>query len=537
MDRRSIPVAVVVLVVLLVAAQLSFTDVGLAYGRHFSEATTLESFPAGGADHVVDLAAAGGPDHGVVAWIDRHGDTYTVRTATVTVHGTAADHSAVRTVYTSTTPLDSIAVATDGDNTAIAVDRGTANDVVLLDLPSNGTRRFATGAIRTVEVSVAFVDGRPLVGWQEFRNGGMTVVTALAGSNGTGRVVGGPANGVGAPSVTSADGHVAVVWRNPDSLRAVAALGRVENGSLVADRSVDFGSAYPLGSFGGQGTVSMDAAASPAGVRAIWTDGGIVRTAVADWNGSVSDERTVDSGDRPRVAVRNGDWLAAWLTDSPTGGLDVAYRYTADGTSTAGAASRLPTDANYPTPLFAPSPALAWTERGSNSRVLVSAYSGRPGGDPVARFSTDASTFLFYGLIAAALAFVLTALMPWTVIAGLVAFFVTSNFFRRVLARFVTDEKDLRERRLPEPIPSVPYWGWIAAFVALDVALLVVLLPASVAATSIRFSNPLSISLLAALGTAAVVAVDRGESVWVPIVVFAYLQTALLWVVALPSVM
>lgn len=536
MEWRSVAAAFVVLALLLAGAQLAFTDVGKAYGSHFAQPQRLDVVDVATDGHVADLDAAGDGDRGVVAWIVQTDAGSRIELAHVrTADGepTVSDH---RVVYRTDRPLDSVAVAVRGDRIAVAADRADAAGVVLRTFPDDETTVFAANATRTVEVGVTLADGGPVVGWQEYRNGSYHAVAARR--PGAVRDIGNPTGGVGVPAMVAGDG-VGVIWYDHGDLTARAALGAADGG-LTLDRRATLGNARVVGSFGGQGSMSMDAAGTAAGVRAVWLDAGTVRTATVGWDGTVGDRTSFGPGDRPNVAATDGRWLAAWLTDSATGGIDVTYRYHGPDGDTTGIASRLQSDANHPTPLFAGGPGLAWVERADTDTVSLSAYDDRVTTDVQSRLQTQPQLFAFYGLVAAAIGVILTPVMPWHAIAGFLAFYATSVSFQRRLRRWVAgraaDERAAHDR-LNDRLGAVPGWAWLAAFVAVDVALFVALLPASVSVTSIAFSHPLGTSALAAAGTAAVVAVSPRQSVWWPIVLFAYYQTVLLWATAVPTIL
>lgn len=536
MEWRSVAAAVVVLALLLAGAQLAFTDVGKAYGSHFAQPQRLDVVDVATQGHVADLAAAGDGDRGAVAWVVQTDEGSRIELARVhTADGepTVADHEVV---YRTDHRLDAVAVAVRGERVAVAADRADAAGVVLRTFPDDETTVFAANATRTVEAGVTLAASGPVVGWQEYRNGSYHAVAAR--SPGAVRDVGSPTGGVGVPAMAAGDG-VGVVWYDHGDLTARAALGTADGG-LAFDRRASLGRARVVGSFGGQGTMAMDAAGTPAGVRAVWLDAGTVRTATVGWDGTVGDRATFGPGDRPNVAAADDGWLAAWLTDSATGGIDVTYRYHGPDGDTTGIASRLQSDANHPTPLFAGGPGLAWVERADTDTVYLSAYDDRMTTDPLTRLRTQPQLFAFYGLVAAAIGVILTPVMPWHAVTGFLAFYATSVSFQRRLRRWVAgraaDERAAHDR-LNERLGAVPGWGWLAAFVAVDTLLFATMLPASVTVTAIAFSHPLGTSALAAAGTAAVVAVSPRRSVWWPIVLFAYYQTVLLWTTAVPTIL
>lgn len=535
-------VAVLVLLSVVTVSQLAFTDIGREVGGDWSAPTAVDSLDAGPDTDITSVAVASpatSDGAGVVAWIVKTGDTWRVKIAPLSVRDGGVSVGDPTVVATSNVELVSVDAATSRE--PVVVWERQPDNQILLARPGGEPTVVSNGSLRVAQPSVALADGTPVVAWQAYSEGGYAAVARTP--DGAVTTVGDAVSGRGSPAVTATGQNVAVVWVDPDgtSIRA-RQVSRRDPLAFGAEQTL--GRARPLGGFGSsQGAMSLAATSDARGVRAAWTDVGVVSIGDTTWAGESRASREVASGDRPGIATSGNRWLAAWLVDNPASGSDVDYALgTTDGDPTRGRVSRLASSANHPRPVFAPDAGIVWSERGSQTRLLASAY--RPGSavGPVTRLTRSFGRFAFVGLAAAFVGAVTVVVMPWTFFAYLLAFLLTTRLVLDRTTRLLTWLSGVRgEQRsrgaIETQLRTVPTPTWVAVFAILDTVLLVSLLPASVQSTALSFGHPLGVSLLAAAGTIPIVAVADLRSAWRASVVFAYLQTAALWTTALPAVM
>ena len=542
MRARLAAAAVVVLLALVVGAQLGYTEVGQPVGARWSDPATLASSPVD-ESRVLEVAAAGDGETGAVAWLTRSGDTYRVEVARVTAEAGTVEVGPRRTVASGATELESVDVAVDGDAVALAWERSLENDVVLY---ADGEARVVSDdPLRVLEPSVALVDGGAVVAWQQYNGGDFAVEVAGATADGdvTRTAVSVETGGIGSPSVDAAGDGFALVWYDDGSRSTRAAFGRLGPDGPTLGPAQVLGAARPSGGFGGgaSGAMAVDGAARGDAVRAVWLDVGTVTTAASTRGGSADEPTTHGRGDRPRVAVAEDRWLAAWVVTGRAADTDLRYAAGGEGTPS-GTLSRFPSSANHPSPFYAPDAAVAWSERGGESRVLVAGLRETPDRRYLARLTTEPGRLAFVGVAALVVAVVTLPIMPWLFVSMLVAFYLTTRLARSALVGALARLAGLRgdavdPRAVETRLDDVPPEAWAALFAAGEVALLVVLLPPVGANVSLSFAGPVVLSLGAAAGTAALQAVERQRSPWRIIAVFAYLQTAALWATALPDVL
>jgi len=541
---RQVAVVGVVLAGLLVGTQLAFSDVGREVGRHWSQPAELASVQSDERNGVTGLSAAGDADSGAVAWIERDGDRWSVTVARITVDADGVSAGPARTVAESTSRLLDVAVAVDGDRTAVVWERKATNEVVAHLSPGGDTRVVSADPLRVEEPSVGFADGVAVVAWQEYADGLFDVRLAAVTDDRVRYATGGrPTAGENSPSVSTAGDRFAVSWIDSTTRTASVTTGRVSNGTVRTTSVRSYGRADPVGGFVG-GRISIGGARNGTAVRTIWTDEGTVTlgTVTEDADGTAT--RALGAGKRPRVAVGGDRWLAAWLVRSRASGSDVTFRYGDTGRERDGVVSELRTNANRPRPFFGPSPAVAWTERGTRSRVLASGLRPTAASDPVARLRYAPARFVFVSALAAIAGAALFAFVPWSVAALLLAFAATS---RLVTARAlgggarVADRagRSTDRRRVTRRLESASPLVWTGLFAVGETAILVGVLPTAARVTSLGFSDPIGVSLLALAATVAVAApgVVRLRSGWQGALLFAYFQTAALWTTALPTVL
>lgn len=551
MRGSGILVAVLALVFVVVAAQVAFTDVGREVGADLSAPVEVTSTPASQDSGITSVAVASpssGTDPGSgagLAWIKRTGDQWRVQYAPLTISDGAVSVGDPVTVATSKSELGGLDLAA-GPRPVLVWERQASNEVVLASPGGDGARVVSNDSLRVDAPSVAVVEGTPVVAWQAYRDGGYRVVATVAdGADGSGDIqrVGSLVAGRESPRVTATGDRVAITWVDPNGDQVLLRQGTLD-GRLSLQPQRTLGTARPLGGFGGgQGAVSMGAASSQDGVRVIWTDLGVVTVGGTGWDGTVTAPVQLGRGNRPGIATQGDDWLAAWLVSGTASGTDVDFAAGTGGAVTArGPASRLASSANSPRPIAAPDLGLVWTERGTQSRVLVSAYT--PGGEvgTIERLTRSGGRFAFIGLGSAVVAGITVVVLPWTFFAYLIAFLATTRIaldkVTLVLSWLSRNVGDGRSRgAIESQLRVVPVGTWVALFVVMETGLLLVLMPASVQSTTISFTHPLGVSVLAALGTIPVLLALDVDSAWHGSVVFAYLQSAALWTTALPAVM
>lgn len=542
MEARTLAVAGVILLSLVVGAQIAYTTVGQPIGERWSSPATAVSV-SGDDTRVLEVAAAGDADGGSVAWITRAGERYHISYARVTVEDGGVTIAQNRTVATVDRELQGLAVAVDGDDVAIAWERAKANDIVLYRASQDRTRVVSDDPLRAGEPAVALVGDDAVVGWQQWTGSGFAVELAVVSDGAvTYRSVDVVTDGAGSPTVDAAGDGFALTWFDAESQTVRTTFGTVETDGIDLERSRTLGRAQPSGGFGG-GTdpVEVDAGAAGDVVRAVWLDLATVSTAQAVRDGPVSDPASIGTGVRPHVAVDEGRWLAAWVVTGRAADDDLMYATGGEDVSS-GTLSRFESSANHPSPFYAPDGAVAWSERGAQSRVLVSGYQDAPGRRYVTRLRADPGRFAFIGLAAAALGVVTLPIMPWVFVSMLVAFYLTNRFIRTRLARGLARLSSLAGRSADEPavkarIEAVSPLVWAAGFAVMEVGLLLAFLPSVGATVPLTFAGPVALSVAAGLGTGLVLLVAPQRSPWRIVALFAYFQTAALWATALPDVL
>lgn len=541
MQARQLGVAAAVLLTLVVGAQLAYTTVGQPVGERWADPTTAVSTADDAS--VIEVAAAGDGDAGVVAWIVRSDERYAVTVVRVGVVDGRVSLGPRRTVVRDAPELQGLDVAVEGEDVALVWERAPANDVVLYRTTTGRARVVSDDPLRVLQPSVALVDGGTVVAWQQ-RNGSRFVVE-LAGvtdANVSYRTVPVATGGTGSPSVDAVGEGYALTWFDADSRTTQSAFGALGPTGPDLEPAHELGPARPVGGFGGDtGPVSVGSGADDDVVRAVWLDRVRVTTAAVSRDGSVTGPTTFGPGDRPRVAVGDGRWLAAWVVTAREADSDVAFA-TGEAAATSGVVSRYPSSANHPSPFYAPDAAVAWSERGGQGRVLVSGLLDSPAPRYVARLEAEPGRLAFVALAAMVLGAVTLPVMPWVFLSMLGAFYLTNRFVRRqavrALARLsASTGRSVGEPAVRERLDAVPPAGWAAAFVAGEVALLVLLLPPVGANVSLSFAGPVALSVAAAVGTGILQLVSPRRSPWRIAAVFAYFQTAALWATALPDVL
>lgn len=541
MQARSLAVAAVLLLSLVVVAQLAYTTVGQPVGERWTDPTAAVS--TGDGAELVEVAAAGDGDAGAVAWIARSGDRYEVSVVRVGVVDGQVSLGPRRTVASDAPELQGLDVAVDGDDVALVWERARDNDVVVYRSGTDRARVVSDDPLRVLEPSVALVDDGTVVAWQQ-RNGSRFVVE-VAGVTDTAvsyRTVPVATGGTGSPSVDAAGEGFALTWFDADSRTTRAAFGALAPDGPDLAPSRELGPARPVGGFGGgTGPVSVGAGAGDGAVRAVWLDRVRVTTAAATRDGPVTEPTTLGRGDRPRVAVGDGRWLAAWVVTGREADSDVAFATGGEGRSS-GTVSRYPSSANHPSPFYAPDAAVAWSERGAESRVLVSGLLDSPDPRYAARLGAEPGRLGFVAVAAVVIGAITLPVMPWVFLSMLAAFYLTNRFVRRRAVRALATLSGLAGRSGDEAairarVETVSPAAWAAAFVVGEVALLVLLLPPVGANVSLSFAGPVPLSVAAALATGLLQLVSPQRSPWRIVAVFAYFQTAALWATALPDVL
>jgi len=567
-NGRTLAAGVLVLVVLALSAQLAFTDVGRQLGAHWSEPAELGAVDGDDAA-VTSLAAR----DGAVAWIERTGDAWTVRTAQVATGGTGgtdgsggtesgstgddggtgdADPDAsglavrdARTVATSTTELRGVGVARSGDRTVAVWERVDGDEIVLHD---GDAARVVRGGESLDSPTVAVVGDRTVLAHREFAgdefalrvavvDGGATVAGAAAG--GARSMALAPVGGAGgtdedgSPSATAAG----LAWVEPDDFDVQYARVDPDGPTVGANRS--FGVARAGGGFGsaaGPGPVSLTGGRAP---RVVWSDLGRIYARPADGSGP---REAVASGAGPRAVATADGWLVTWLTTSRATGSDVRYaRYGPAGVESA-YVSRLPSNAVDAVPVRTAdgSVAVVWTERRGGVRVLASAYDPSGTSSVVERATTAPGRLGFVALAAVAAGAVLVPISPWVVFPLLVGFLATTELVlgaaSAVAARLLglvgrdVDARGVRERLRALPV-AVP----VGLFVLSNVTVLLWLGGGGIA--GVNFGGMVPISIAAVAGTGLIGLVGGIDSPWRLVVLFSYVQSVGLWATALPGVL
>lgn len=541
-----------VLLALLVATQLAFTGVGVVHSPAWSDPVEVASVPAAPDGDLVAASVAGGPEGGVVAWITRRNDTWRVRAARFEARDGRVTVGDPWTAATSSTRLADVDVdvavggggsdaAGDGNRIALVWERASANEIVLHERDTGETRVVSAGALRVGEPSVALTPDGAAVAWQ-FYDGdrdGVRLAAVPADGPPTHVFVGGPTGGEGAPDVRAEGRDVAVVWL--DAGRSVVRVTSLRLGDPpTVERTVTLGPARPGGGFGGRTAIAVSGARDGDVVRAAWTHGGSIdagSVALGEADG-VGRVRTLGAGSRPTVAAAGGRWLAAWLYEARGSGWDVAVRLSDDGSVRT--LSRLSTNANLPRAAFAPAPTVVWVELGDRARLLASTYRGARNAGVVERLATDPGRFLFVALSAGVVGLVLTPLMPWSFLALLGSFLVSTRLVTAAVARAVTavtgrlggpDDPGAFRRQLLAASPL----GLGVGFAAVQGLLAVWVVRTSETTATIGFAHPVGVVVAAFVAAVVVARVLELDSAWRFAGLTAYTLNAALWATAMPG--
>lgn len=543
MNGRTLAAGVLVLVVLALSAQLAFTDVGRQLGAHWSEPAELGAVDGDDAA-VTSLAAR----DGAVAWIERTGDAWTVRTAQVATGDADPDASGLgvrdaRTLATSTTELRGVGVARSGDRTVAVWERVEPDEIVLHD---GDAARVVRGGESLDSPTVAVVGDRTVLAHREFVDGEFALRVAVVDGGATlaGTAAGGarsmalaPVGGTGGADGDGSPSAAGLAWVEPDDFDVQYARVDPDGPTVGADRS--FGVARAGGGFGsaaGPGPVSLTGGSAP---RVVWSDLGRIYARPADGSGP---REAVASGAGPRAVATADGWLVTWLTTSRATGSDVRYARYGPGGVEAAYVSRLPSNAVDAVPVRTAdgSVAVVWTERRGGVRVLASAYDPSGTSSVVERATTAPGRLGFVALAAVAAGAVLVPISPWVVVPLLVGFLATTELVlgaaSAVAARLLglvgrdVDARGVRERLRALPV-AVP----VGLFVLSNVTVLLWLGGGGIAGVS--FGGMVPISIAAVAGTGLIGLVGGIDSPWRLVVLFGYVQSVGLWATALPGVL
>ncbi|MFB6191735.1 MAG: hypothetical protein ABEI11_00255 [Haloarculaceae archaeon] len=542
-------VVVAVVIALLLGTQLAFTTVGETAGDHWSSPEPVAAIPGGTGSVIPGAATAGGAGGvpGAVAWIERVGDRNRIRVARLRVDDGTVRVTDRRTVATATRTLAGVDVAVRGGDgggeVAVTWEVRVEDRAVLARIDGSGvTRTVAADPFRLNGPSVAYAAGDPVVAWTGRTEGETAPGVYLRRSGGDPVPVAGPTDGAAAPVLAApGEDRLAVAWfRANDSRAVVTGVDASSTGTLAVGDSAVVGAARVQGSFGGatREVPFLAAAANDTALRLAWTDLGEVRTAAVE-DGRASRVRTVAAGGEAGVGARGDRWTVAWtVPDRATD--DDAYFLTEAGIR--GVLARTAGNENGPTPVYAPEPAAVWVSWGDRNRVLASAYSADPVGGPLRRLGSDPVRFAFVGLAAGLVAIVTTPLLPWSFVALLGAFLVTTRTVSdRALAALAhvpgiagadgtADPGAVRDR-----LTGLPAAAWVLAFAAVEVPLTWWFVTTSRQLASVGFASPVAVSLIALVAALAVTRALELRSGWRAVVAYVLLQNAALWNLAVPS--
>lgn len=541
MQARPLATAAAVLVVLVVGAQLAFTPVGLPVGTWWDQPVTAAAVSATGDADILEVAASGGSDGGAVGWIAREDDRHRVVVVPVEVVDGRVSLGERRTVTEGRLEIQGLDVAASGDEVAVTWERTFANDVVFHRLGAGRPRVISDDPLRVVEPSVALTDRGAVVAWQQWAEPGFEIeLAAVVDGSVSYRRVPVPTGGTGSPTLIEVGDGFAVTWFDGRNLTVRTAFGELRAGRPVLSPPRTLGQARPSGGFGGgTGPMSMGAGAHGDVTRGVWLDLGTVTMAETTRDGTTTEPIRLGRGDRPGVGVSDGRWLVTFIVTGREVDTDLVFN--AGGELTAsGTLSRFPSSANHPSPFFAPEAAVAWSERGAQSRVLVSRLRQAPDPRYRQRLLTEPGRIVFIGVAAAVLGLVSLPVMPWIFLSMLAAFYFTNRFVRDRVARILSSLStaaghDRGEQAIKRQLAALPPLVWAAAFAVGEVGLLVYLLPAVGASTPLTFAGPVTLSVGAALGTVLLQFVSPQRSPWRIAVTFAYFQNAALWATAMPA--
>lgn len=543
MRRNNVAAFVGVLVAVLLVTQLAFTAVGSEVGSAWSNPREVAVVDPGADEQVTDLAAADGSDDGVIAWIEQRGDSWYVRAARTTIEDGRVSIQRTRTLETAGGRLSNVDVGAHGDTAAVSWERNAEDDVVVAHL-DDGRPRVVGSALRIEETSVAVGEGGTFVGWRALEDRRFHIGMALLRDDGvlTGTLDRGT-DGVDSPSVEAVGDRFAVIWWDVDDQVVRGTSVRPDGGTIAVGKTGRLGDAHSGSGFGSSGSFSLATSSNGTAVRAAWMDVGHVTTAVAADGVAVTGKPArLGTGERPGIASRDDRWLATWLVEGRNTGTDIVFATrSADGRDD-GVVSRLTSSANNPHPMYAPDPAVAWTERGTRHRVLISAYRPVSSAGPVERIGHSPGRFVFVALAGVLVGTVMVPFMPWTFVALLGSFYLTNRVIRTRLVRLAARlgslaGRDVGDRDVEQWTRDLSPRSLFVAFVVGETLLLVLLIGPSVRASTLAFSNPLGVTILGIAATLVVGRVVGLRSPWHLTLTFVYFQTVGLWVTAIPSFM
>lgn len=538
------PAAVLVFLVLLVATQGAFTSVGEPTSPAWNDPVAVASVDSD-AGRFGSVAVAAGPDGGTVAWTAERDGTWVVETASLRATGDGVRVGETRTVARSDDRLEAVDVASDGDRVALTWVRAEGKEVVYHRPGTDRTRVLATNGSQVDQPSVDLTADGAVVAWQSNDVGGSAVRLASVPADGqpTYATVGGPTGGEGSPVVAANGSDVAVVWLNASDSTVTVTTADVE-GDLSVGESTVLGTARPGGGFGGATPIGVSGGRNDGTVRAAWTFGNTIRTAAVDLSdGTTTDPRDVGSGVRPAATGGADRWLATWLYRDTGSGMDVGYAMGGPDGTESGTFSALPSNANSPAVAFAPAPTVVWTERGGSVTLYASSHSGAERSAVASgydRLSTTPGRFLFVALGAAVVGVVTTAILPWSVVALLGAFLLSSRIGTGLLAGVATavtgplggpsDAGALRHR-----LREVPPLGFGLLYGLAQLVLAVWFVSSIETTRSLGFSDPLPIGVAALVTTVVLYRLLEMDSAWWFAGLSAVVLNAALWTTVLPQ--
>lgn len=539
MRARGAVLAAVVLLGLLVGVQVVATDVGAEIGVHWSDPVAVSTITVEDGLGVADLDAADG-DPGAIAWLQRSDTTRLLRYARIRTTGPVGEPETLRR---RTADLDDVTVATDGDRLAIAWKNVTNGSVHLAVRGENATRYVSFSEGRLVdEPAVAWLEDVPTLTWRARRNGSWGIEIAAVDSEGvTRRRFATATTGEGSPTLAAAGGRAALAIVDRSSRARVRHVSLVDGG-VAATPWTDLGPARPRSTtLGATGGSEMDAAHNGSAVDALWTDVRTIHARAVSPNGTSGTRQRIGNGRAPAIATNETARLIAWLVSSRTGSLDVVAMYRGPAGTTSGVASGLPSTATFAEPLFAPDPALAWTERGGDrSRLLFSRYT--PDGERAAldRLTRTPKQFAAIAVGAAVLGLFTVPMMPWTLLALVAAFIVTTRLVERRLASVGVWLASLRGRTVDRRsvqawLHGGPRWLRVLAFGAVQIGIATALVATEETVTSIGFTAPVVVGVGAALATLLVLRLGPVKTTWRGVAGMAVTYNAGMWATALPA--
>jgi hypothetical protein len=552
MGARTVAIVLLGTAILVVGVQLGSTDVGRPIGPNWSEPSEVASFPAGEDTSVTGVTAddgatrpAGDANRGAVAWVEHRESTWQLKAARFRVDGQRVQVGDTWTVTESDEALAGIDVARRGDRVAVVWERPAAN-VIRYRLHSQTATQTARVSRRGAHVSQPGVElspSGPVVAWRSDRDGANNAYLGRVG-NGTvvAKQVATGVDGVGTPALSTDGDAFAVAWRNRSSARVTVAMGDLAGGSVDVTAQHGLGLARSGGSLGGgSGTVYLAAERNQSTALTTWTDVGIVRLRAARQSGPQGPRTSFGPGTAPDIAIGEDRRLVAWIVESGQGsGADVAFSHERFDEVTTGLVSRLASSAGNARAVTTPHPVVVWSERGTNARVLASAYRQEPRSDPIARLLDYPAEFLFMALLTVAWAVFAVVISPWNLIAIAVAFLVTTEVVKsrvgRGLAWVATATgRDLTARDVRARLAGMPTLAWTTGYTVVLVSLTTMLLGEVTGTLPFELRAPIQTGAGAFVVLAAIVGATRIDSEWQQVVLVTYLYTAALWATALPA--